>query len=62
MTKNEILQTVIKDLLIQRGDLVDELRQINYNELSWSDRKFTLENSISIIDMNLNTRIVELEK
>jgi hypothetical protein len=62
MTKNQVLKIVIEELMSQRSELIHEVKNLNHNESSWGDRKFTLENSISNIDMNLNVRIMELEK
>lgn len=61
MTKNEILKITIESLLLQRKELVYELRSINYNEANCLQKQNSLDKSIADIDMQLNLRVLECE-
>ena len=60
MNKNEIIKSVIDSLSKQREDLIRELRDVNHNETSWNDKKFTLESAINNIDMQIQNRVMDL--
>jgi len=61
MNKNEILNSVIKNLASQREYLLFELRNINYNETSYFNKQSVLENQIMNIDNQISIRISEIE-
>ncbi len=61
MTKNDVIDKVIKLLLEERKDFGYELRNINYNETQWMEKKITLEMQINNVDMNIQNRLMEME-
>ena len=45
----------------QRADLNYELVNLNHNEATFNDRKMTLEFAINSIDMQVGSRVMDLE-
>ena len=61
MKKNEILEMILEGLMKQRSDLIYELKNLNHNEMTCSDKRNTLENAISNIDMQISNRVMEID-
>jgi len=59
--KNEVVESLVKALMDQRKSLVDEISMMNHNEVSWLDRKNTLEYAISNIDMKITDYLFNME-
>lgn len=57
MNKNEIIEKIVIGMLAQRKTLIDELTELNFNETSFFERRLTLENAITQIDMKLDNLI-----
>tara|TARA_R110002167_G_scaffold81296_5_gene222698 strand:- start:565 stop:762 length:198 start_codon:yes stop_codon:yes gene_type:complete len=61
MTKNEILNRIIENLLSQRKELNYELKNLNHNESSYMEKRNTLQQAINDIDMQLDRRVMDCE-
>ena len=61
MTKNEIITKVIEKLLYQRQELTDAFKEINYNELNFTEKRIAIEGALYNIDMQIDRRIMDCE-
>ena len=58
MSKNEIIKGITDQLLKQRKTLIYELCNLNYNEPSYVDKKFTIELRIGDLDMQVSNLVM----
>lgn len=58
MQKNEILNSIIKSLLAQRDELINEFKYVNYNETNHIEKKMALETAIFNIDMQIQNHVI----
>jgi len=61
MIKNEIIKGITDQLLKQRETLIYELCNLNYNEPSYVDKKFTIELRIGDLDMQVSNLVMNCE-
>jgi hypothetical protein len=61
MKKNEILEMILEGLMKQRSELVSELTIMSHNDMNYLDRRCTLENAISNIDLQISNRVMEID-
>lgn len=57
MTKNELIEIVLRGLISQRETLNYKISELNQNELSYLEKKSTLEIQISNIDFQIDNKI-----
>jgi F0F1-type ATP synthase delta subunit len=56
--KNKIIEKIIDALLDQRNTLNYELANLNHNEVSFNDRKNTIEQALGQIDMQISNNLM----
>jgi F0F1-type ATP synthase delta subunit len=56
--KNKIIEKIIDALLDQRTTLNYELANLNHNEVSFNDRKLTIEQALGQIDMQISNNLM----
>ena len=56
----KIIEKQINDLSSQRKTLVEALDMLNHNEMNYSLKEMTLNNQITMIDVQINTLIGKL--
>lgn len=58
MQKNEIINSIIEKLLEHRGNLNYELKEINYNETNYFEKKTALETAIINLDYQIQNHLM----
>ena len=61
MNKNQIIQLIVEGLIQQRSDLNSELIELNHNEISFLEKRTTLDKAIMDIDMQISNTLMNCE-